>query len=99
MDPIVVASYSLRPDSRRRCGLDTKYKHDMVLSTTFTHLIHRLFSDFHDKLRLLAEVNVLSSDDGPLRWESMFHGLVPVSLYCIKVLKLHICELSWIANT
>ena len=31
------------------------------------------------------EVNTLSSDHGPLRWQPLFHSLIPVSLHCIQV--------------
>ena len=35
--------------------------------------------------RFLAEVNVLSSDDGPLHWLAVFPSLVPITVLLSKV--------------
>ena len=35
--------------------------------------------------RLLAEVNTLCSDHGPLRWQPVFYSLVPLCLFCVQV--------------
>ena len=72
-------------------NMSTSHTHNNIMWSSHSYVtagcffLHVYTSYQYATCRLLAEVNILSSDESQLRWQPYFHSLVPLFLHCEEV--------------